>query len=369
MRRTTRRAARHTGPASPPPVRCPRRTRDCRRCRCRCPPRRARRRRRRSQPVRRAQRFGSPRVRRSRSVPRTPSARRWGRARPWRPRSWAPPTPRARRWRIAVDSRVVVTPGDVALPPHAAAKATISARSATRRKGTATGYRTCPSPGSAPVDAGCQPDERWLHAERLADPLGGQRPRPVGPSATTRPSVEHHQPREEVRGQRQVVEDGDTRRPVAPSRSHRSSMASTWWRRSRWTVGSSRMSDRCRLGDAPSRGGPADARPATARARRGRSGVRCPRGRSRPPPRPGPTAGAPAARTRGEAVRARRPPRRSSRRAARSAAGRPRALASAPSGRAWRSARRRAARVRRPACRMPGQARAGGSTCPPRSGR
>ena len=83
------------------------------------------------------------------------------------------------------------------------------------------------------------PHEARLDAEDVAHPVRREdllrRPVPDDPAP-----VQEHEAGEEVGGQRQVVEDGEDGRPVALVRSTSSSMTSTWWRRSRWTVGSSR---------------------------------------------------------------------------------------------------------------------------------
>ena len=100
-------------------------------------------------------------------------------------------------------------------------------------------------------------------------------------------------------------------------------MTSTWWRRSRWTVGSSRTISRPPWA-RPCHERRADARPSTARGRRGPEGGRCRPGRGRPrrpPDRPGPAR---AAGARGACARARRRPRPASRTAARPGRARPR---------------------------------------------
>ena len=74
-------------------------------------------------------------------------------------------------------------------------------------------------------------------------------PRSGGPSATTRPASSSTS-----RGKKCAARprSWSTARIVVPSRSLRStsrSIAPTWWRRSRWTVGSSSDEERRRLGD------------------------------------------------------------------------------------------------------------------------
>ena len=243
-----------------------------------------------------------------------------------------------------------------------ATAATRSADGVARRRGRPQGRRpsaTVRRPRRGSTD---RRQQRRIDPEHLADPVA-ESAVSGGPSATMRPSAEHHDPREPVAASPRSWRTATIVVPSRALRSARSSMTSTWWRRSRWTVGSSRTMIGAAWATA-TRAARAGARRARARARRGRADARARPARSpprRPPGRPGAGRGSGP---RAAAGRARRPPRRAPRTAGRRPAGttairRATACAVEAATGAPSSATRPGRRLEEP-----GHERAAASTCP-----
>ena len=212
-----------------------------------------------------------------------------------------------------------------------------------------------------------EPDERRLDAEHVADPLVGEdlARRPVGDHPA---ALDEHEPREEVRGEAEVVEHGDDRGPVAlvevDEQLHRLDLVAevevdrrlVEEQHRRVLRDGEREQHELPLAERQLPGVAAQEVPEADPLDRGRDG--------RPVGRPRPAERVPRA----AAGRAPRPPRPASRTAATSAGARRRAGARPRTAPATRSACRPAAPGRRSggACR---RAPGGASTCRRRSAR